>query len=211
MTQRLFFAHLLFLLSPQQGVSPSEQVLEACTEVAEILSPAWGLERSNVLVEDDRTGQTGSGCRVRVVTTTTSFENGDSPDVRLRARLPATGWTEDFGYAADGSDGTAFALRKDAVLCQIRAMWDGGDDSDPTYVPDPRYELVTHCMEGPRLPPQGPSTTHRNSLAPCEPNDRFENSPGRRAAWAKGISALDVGRSIAGRSAGGDRDHPRNA
>jgi len=151
MTLRLFFVHLLLGLPGPQGIQPSEQVLAACADVCDILSRGFAAspDRSIVVVVDERTGRKGDGCSVRLLTTTTSFQTDGSPDEQLRTTLPTMGWTEDFDYAADGPDGTAFALRRDAVLCQVRAMWDGGDDTDPAYVPDPRYELVAGCLEDP--------------------------------------------------------------
>ncbi len=72
----------------------------------------------------------------------------EAPDQRLRSVLPQLGWREDLGYGADGKDGTAFGFRRGETLCIARASWDGGDDADPTYVPDDRYELRIECMRG---------------------------------------------------------------
>lgn len=41
-------------------------------------------------------------------------------------------------------------IRRGLVLCLFQATWDGGDDSDPAYVPHDRYELVVECL--PRQP-----------------------------------------------------------
>lgn len=149
MTILLLFLSVSTWLSQQQGIQPSPKVLEACAVVSKVLSdvPVVSLEQSNVLVEDERSHRKGDGCQVRLLGSRPEFAGGDTPDQQVRTVLPVSGWLEDYDYGADGPDGTAFALRKDTVLCQFRAMWDGGDITDSTYVPDPRYELVARCME----------------------------------------------------------------
>lgn len=133
----------------QEGVQPPPAVLAACSAVANILSdvPVTALERSNAAVENERTHRRGDGCSVRLLSSVDEFTDSETPDQRVRVALPIAGWVEDWDFGADGPDGTAFGLRKGSVLCQFRASWDGGDITDPTYVPDPRYELVGSCME----------------------------------------------------------------
>ena len=46
---------------------------------------------------------------------------------------------------ADGPDGTSFTAIKMNVFCVVEGHWDGGDDSDPSYVPSTRYEVVVKC------------------------------------------------------------------
>jgi hypothetical protein len=152
---RLLLIGLSVWPQPQQEVQPPPQVLAACASISTLLSegPVDSLHRSNTIVEDERTRRKDDGCRVQLVATTTAFANQDSPDQRVRAVLPTLGWEEDWHYAADGPDGTAFALRKEAILCLVRASWDGGDIVDPTYVPGPQYELVIRCLEAPHTSP----------------------------------------------------------
>jgi hypothetical protein len=33
------------------------------------------------------------------------------------------------------------------VICVITGRWDGGDDADSTYVPEPGYEIEAVCFE----------------------------------------------------------------
>jgi len=40
-------------------------------------------------------------------------------------------------YMADGPDGTTLGLKSRTVFCLIEGKWDGGDDTDTTYVPLP--------------------------------------------------------------------------
>jgi len=37
-------------------------------------------------------------------------------------------------------------MRRGAVLCYVQADWDGGDDSDSTYVPSPYYSITVDCL-----------------------------------------------------------------
>lgn len=74
-------------------------------------------------------------------------------DVTLRESLAATGWVENFHYSADGPDGTDFAFSCREALCQVEMLWDGGDDSDSTVVPQPGYSLVLTCVPRPREDP----------------------------------------------------------
>jgi hypothetical protein len=119
-----------------------------CSIVERILAefPTNAVDRSEGEVRDYRTGRAGPGCRVEMQGSAAAFQEGDPPDVALREKFSELGWTEDLAYGADGPDGSAFAFRKGAVLCVFRAHWDGGDDSDPTYVPEDRYDIEVDCL-----------------------------------------------------------------
>lgn len=70
------------------------------------------------------------------------------PDGKLRADIPSDllnedGWCAD--KMADGPDGTSYSALKNSVFCAVEGHWDGGDDSDPKYVPPPRYEVIVKC------------------------------------------------------------------
>jgi len=70
------------------------------------------------------------------------------PDGKLPADLPPDllnedGWCGD--KMADGPDGTSYRALKKNVFCAVEGRWDGGDDSDPTYVPSPRYDVIVKC------------------------------------------------------------------
>ena len=53
------------------------------------------------------------------------------------------GWRAD--GEADGPDGTSFRILKQNIFCRVDGRWDGGDDSDPKYVPSTRYEVSVSC------------------------------------------------------------------
>jgi hypothetical protein len=109
--------------------------------------PADSLTVSEHVVTDYLASQSGSGCRVRLDGAASRYGQAARPNDVVREELPTHGWNEDFRYAADGPDGTGFALKREGVTCLFQGMWDGGDDADPTYVPADRYALEVNCLE----------------------------------------------------------------
>jgi hypothetical protein len=66
----------------------------------------------------------------------TSTDHG--PDVAaISEALIAEGWVEDGAFGADGPDGSVFAYVCREALCRVEGRWDGGDESDSTYIPSP--------------------------------------------------------------------------
>ena len=45
----------------------------------------------------------------------------------------------------DEFTGTTYAMRKDGILCFVEGRWDGGDGSDPSYVPPDEYTVTIQC------------------------------------------------------------------
>jgi hypothetical protein len=75
------------------------------------------------------------------------IEASDScPNEAIEAGLRAAGWVESYGYAADGPDGSTLGFVSRDFLCLIEATWDGGDDSDTTYVPQPGCQVRITCV-----------------------------------------------------------------
>ncbi len=68
---------------------------------------------------------------------------GQLPAETPRSFLNKTGWCAD--KMADGPDGTSYRALKNNVFCAVEGKWDGGDDSEPTYRPSPRYDIVVKC------------------------------------------------------------------
>lgn len=137
-----------FALVPITVVAFAQDASSGCDTVARILAdqPALAIDRSEGQVRDYRTGEVGRGCRVEVKGSVSAYRDSDAPDVFLRKQLAGLGWTEDYQYGADGPAGSAFAFRRGSVLCLFQASWDGGDDSDPSYVPDDRYDIEVDCL-----------------------------------------------------------------
>jgi len=72
---------------------------------------------------------------------------------KFREVLEAAGWASDPDLDADGPDGTHFAMVCREAICDVDGRWDGGDDSDSTYVRIPGITLHVMCV--PR-PPRNP-------------------------------------------------------
>lgn len=86
-----------------------------------------------------------SGYAVRVVVTDSTF----CPVEEVAQALTAGGWAPHSGYSADGTDGTVMGFETTKYVCILEGRWDGGDDSDPTYVPAPGCSMTATCV--PRL------------------------------------------------------------
>jgi hypothetical protein len=67
-----------------------------------------------------------------------------NPDGSLDGAFKEAGWVYAH-YAADGPDGSVIGWRSKESTCVLRWSWDGGDDSDSTYVPSDDWELVVGC------------------------------------------------------------------
>ncbi len=55
------------------------------------------------------------------------------------------GWIPLYRYSADGPDGSDLAYQRGRVRCLVERSWDGGDDSDSTYVPADWFREHTTC------------------------------------------------------------------
>lgn len=76
-----------------------------------------------------------------VVTDTSSCPNEAIGDLLAKA-----GWVPEYGYSADGPDGSDMGYVTEKYLCAIEAQWDGGDDTDTTVVPAPGCEIRVTCV-----------------------------------------------------------------
>jgi hypothetical protein len=68
------------------------------------------------------------------------------PQAYLERALLASGWAPHYGYQADGPDGGNMGFVSKNYLCVYEAEWDGGDDSDSTYVPAPGCKVTVTCV-----------------------------------------------------------------
>jgi hypothetical protein len=83
-----------------------------------------------------------AGWAFHIVVTDTSV----CPDMAVKDALAAAGWVEDFQYGADGTDGSTAAFLCRNFFCLIEGHWDGGDDTDDSYVPAPGCEVILTCV-----------------------------------------------------------------
>jgi len=84
------------------------------------------------------------------------FVSGMAPaglDAASGPRLywPASDWGMVWRLAADGPDGQSRVFQQALVRCQVAGEWDGGDDSDSTYAPDPFFRERVVCWQHTRL------------------------------------------------------------
>jgi len=68
---------------------------------------------------------------------------GKLPEDLPHELVNGDGWCDD--RIADGPDGTSYRALKKGIFCAVEGLWDGGDDSDPDYVPSPRYDIIVKC------------------------------------------------------------------
>jgi hypothetical protein len=73
-------------------------------------------------------------------------DTSECPDTRVEDALQAAGWSWADGYSADGTDGSVMGFVTERFLCVVEGRWDGGDDSDSTYVPEPGCEVTVTCV-----------------------------------------------------------------
>jgi hypothetical protein len=134
------------------GSAAAETVAQPCAALAQVVADVPGLVpmETDPRATDEQPQPTAPGCQIRLTGHVSAFRGAASPDERLRRALANWGWREDLRSAADGPDGTAFAFEKGAILCLVRAGWDGGDDGDPSYVLADSYDLTIGCTAGSR-------------------------------------------------------------
>ncbi len=62
--------------------------------------------------------------------------------------LAAMGWKA--SMEAGGPDGTFYQVNRQDVFCIVDGQWDGGDDSDPAYVPPSKLHITVKCARSKR-------------------------------------------------------------
>lgn len=120
---------------------------EACDLANRQLSvvPRLSLDKSTSSFTDN--GHSYNGCVVRLKGDRTKINDAQYPGPLFYpsagSALYQQGWRAD--READGPDGTSFRISNQNVFCLVEGNWDGGDDSDPKYVPSTRYEVIVSC------------------------------------------------------------------
>jgi hypothetical protein len=86
------------------------------------------------------------GAQPRISATGADTGQGAAP-----ALIASTGprWVSSLRYVADGPDGSLVGYQRGVVRCTIASSWDGGDDSDSTYVPEDWFKEETSCWPEP--------------------------------------------------------------
>lgn len=73
-------------------------------------------------------------------------DSSECPLSRLEYALGEAGWTAHPAYIADGPDGGVMGFVSKRHFCVVEGHWDGGDDSDSTYVPKPGCVVTVTCV-----------------------------------------------------------------
>jgi hypothetical protein len=139
---------LSVLVLPACGNSPAPRLAEsaACESVHAFLARLPGLTVSEPRVADLASAWSGAGprpgCQVQAGGRFVGpFASVDS----LFAWLLTVGWRDNTIFSADGPDGTVQGFQRDGATCIVAARWDGGDDSDSTYVPSDTLDVAATC------------------------------------------------------------------
>jgi hypothetical protein len=120
----------------------------ACDAVERIMAArlAVGIKRADsVAYQNEFVGGHRTGCELTASGTTSPDTASRDAGGSLADGLTAAGWVDGPRYTADGPDGGIFGMRSRETLCIFRGSWDGGDDSDSTYVPSPEWRYVVDC------------------------------------------------------------------
>ncbi len=102
-------------------------------------------------------GRNQVGCRVLAVAPTSTIVGRFEPRNCLEKHFLVRGWTEDLRYAADGPGTSAFAYRKDGILC-VFSLGAHSAIEDDRIVTSEDFEFDARCTmepleEGHALPP----------------------------------------------------------
>ena len=87
-------------------------------------------------------GDSTDSWEFRIVVT----DSSECPMTRLEYVLGEAGWTAHPAYIADGPDGGVMGFVSKRHFCVVEGHWDGGDDSDSTYVPEPGCQVTVTCV-----------------------------------------------------------------
>jgi hypothetical protein len=130
------------------------QSLRAACDSVEALAKRQHLpvaRRDSVAVDFGFGGSTRAGCELKA---TGRFAPAGPPDSTslvkdepstLADQFKKAGWAYMAQYQADGPDGEAEGWRSKESTCVVRWSWDGGDDSDTTYVPSDDFDVAIGC------------------------------------------------------------------
>ena len=110
-----------------------------------VTMPGVKVEHTDGPFPDHRSGKEADGAGLTIHGKFGPLNGKPDPTAVAHQKLQDAGWQEDIEYSADGPDGTTFAMRKDGILCFVEGRWDGGDGSDPSYVPPDDYTVTIQC------------------------------------------------------------------
>ena len=121
----------------------AREVRQACGKVSAYWArhPTAAVRAFDSVVTLPRSRSTTDACWVTVRIEEDTERSGDGP----RVPFAAAGWVQLWEYQADGPDGSSAVFQLVPVRCLVEERWDGGDDSDSSYVPAPWFEQRVAC------------------------------------------------------------------
>lgn len=127
--------------------SNADELEDACAFTYAKLQSIAGAQLNRTIGEFTYLGQRYRGCIAKLSGDKTKVTGAYyPPDLFYPFENTARyneGWRAD--NEADGPDGTSFRIFKGNTFCHVEGNWDGGDDSDPKYIPSPRLEIIVSC------------------------------------------------------------------
>ncbi|NNG15560.1 MAG: hypothetical protein HKM89_03690 [Gemmatimonadales bacterium] len=144
-----------FLAQPTAGADirlVTPEVRAACETIGALVGEVtgWDTERFDGTVLDEPSRRWRPACRVVASGPTASIDEARNPGDRIRSRLAASGWLEDFRYAADGPGTSAYAFRSSGSLCVFRVSAPSYLSEDGEIVVAERYDVKAGCFGIPK-------------------------------------------------------------
>lgn len=127
----------------------------ACRELREELAvfPGTTVRVVQVPFLDERSGCVRRGCVVQLRSSFKALEGRPNPEGVPERYLAGKSWSPLSTYAADGPDGTAYAMYRPGAICLVRSEWNHWDDDAGSH-PDDSYRLSVGCGHAGETPPE---------------------------------------------------------
>lgn len=121
----------------------AREVRQACDRVSAYWAQHPGAVRRafDSVVTLPRSRSTTDACWVAI----RIEEDTERSEAEPRVPFISSGWARLWEFQADGPDGTSAVFQLVPVRCLVEERWDGGDDSDTTYVPARWFEQRVAC------------------------------------------------------------------
>jgi hypothetical protein len=131
-------------------LSPDTTALDnmsACQRIITLASESPGVSvRVSVgNFKDEVADVDRSGCTITIGGSWNALGDGPSALDTISNEMTDRGWRDDPRYAEDTPGTTRFALVRGASICIFQGVWDAGNPSDSTYVPNDQYTFIIRC------------------------------------------------------------------
>lgn len=125
---------------PLELLSP--EIRQACAAAADYWrsQPGATVRRFDSTATRPRSAALTDACWVRV-----RLDDDRGRDTDFRVPFAAAGWLPVYEFDADGKDGRSRVWQLNPVWCWVEERWDGGSDTDTSYVPAVWFEQSVAC------------------------------------------------------------------